>query len=52
MLEVANPTRRFGSLVANDAVSFRAEAGGILGSIGPIRAGTLLRTRIERAGHA
>ena len=39
MLEVSNLTRRFGGLVANDAISFRAEAGGILGVIGPNGAG-------------
>ena len=39
MLEVTNLTRRFGGLVANDAVSFRAEAGEILGVIGPNGAG-------------
>ena len=39
MLEVANLTKRFGGLVANDAISFRAEAGGILGIIGPNGAG-------------
>ena len=39
MLEVTNLTRRFGGLVANDAISFRAEAGGILGVIGPNGAG-------------
>lgn len=39
MLEVTNLTRRFGGLVANDGISFRAEAGGILGVIGPNGAG-------------
>ncbi len=39
MLEVTNLTKRFGGLVANDAISFRAEAGEILGVIGPNGAG-------------
>ena len=39
MLEVTNLTKRFGGLVANDSISFRAEAGGILGVIGPNGAG-------------
>ena len=39
MLEVANLTKRFGGLVANDGISFQAEAGGILGIIGPNGAG-------------
>ena len=39
MLEVANLTKRFGGLVANDTISFRADDGGILGVIGPNGAG-------------
>ena len=39
MLEVTNLTKRFGGLVANDAISFLAEAGEILGVIGPNGAG-------------
>jgi branched-chain amino acid transport system ATP-binding protein len=39
MLEVASLTRRYGGLVANDAISFRVEAGEILGVIGPNGAG-------------
>ena len=39
MLEVTNLTKRFGGLVANDAISFRTEAGRILGVIGPNGAG-------------
>ena len=51
MLGIARATRRFG-LVAGDAVSFRAEAGDVLGGIGPSRAGGPLRGRFERAGDA
>jgi branched-chain amino acid transport system ATP-binding protein len=39
MLEVESLTRRYGGLVANDAISFRVEAGEILGVIGPNGAG-------------
>jgi branched-chain amino acid transport system ATP-binding protein len=39
MLEVLNLTKRFGGLVANSDVSFRVEAGEILGVIGPNGAG-------------
>ena len=39
MLEIANLTKRFGGLVANDDVSFRVAEGEILGLIGPNGAG-------------
>jgi len=39
MLEVESLTRRYGGLVANDAISFHVEAGEILGVIGPNGAG-------------
>ncbi len=39
MLEVANLTKRFGGLVANDDISFGVAAGEILGLIGPNGAG-------------
>jgi branched-chain amino acid transport system ATP-binding protein len=39
MLEVESLTRRYGGLIANDAISFRVEAGEILGVIGPNGAG-------------
>jgi branched-chain amino acid transport system ATP-binding protein len=39
MLEVESVTRRYGGLVANDAISFHVEAGEILGVIGPNGAG-------------
>src|SRR3989441_11682265 len=39
LLEVDNVSRRFGGIVALDAVSFTAEAGEIVGLIGPNGAG-------------
>ncbi len=39
MLEVVGLSKRFGGLMANDEVSFRVEAGEILGVIGPNGAG-------------
>ena len=63
MIEVENVTRRFGSVVAVDDVSFRIEAGEIVGFLGPNGAGksTLLKMmctwlpltsgRIRIAGH-
>jgi branched-chain amino acid transport system permease protein len=39
VLEVADVTRRFGGLVANDGVGFRVEAGAIMALIGPNGAG-------------
>ena len=39
LLDVERVTRRFGGLVANDAVSFTVEAGEIVGLIGPNGAG-------------
>jgi branched-chain amino acid transport system ATP-binding protein len=39
MLDVENLTKRFGGLVANDAVTFSVQAGEILGVIGPNGAG-------------
>ncbi len=39
MLEVEDLTKRFGGLVANDQISFRVDAGEILGVIGPNGAG-------------
>ena len=39
MLEVSDLTKKFGGLVANDAITFTVEAGEILGVIGPNGAG-------------
>ena len=39
LLEVDNVSRRFGGIIALDAVSFTAEAGEIVGLIGPNGAG-------------
>ena len=39
LLEVDNVSKRFGGIVALDAVSFTAEAGEIIGLIGPNGAG-------------
>jgi len=39
MLEVENLTKRYGGLIANNAISFRLEQGEILGVIGPNGAG-------------